>query len=511
MKRDDFISRYAIKLLSSVGIALMNIIIQLIIPRVFSVDEYGYYNYNLNVFTSIVVMANLSASNAFVSKYARRCEEIGLIRFYFRFFALVSLLLNVGVIIIIPLPFFSHSFGGQTLITVLLGLECAVITKFLSDVVSLYDAAAISRFPALMQIVLKISMCTFVLIGYIFRFLDLNVFYAGQGVITLLVVIFLVVEFRKDHQMVYENALDKGAKEYIKEFYLYCKPLVIANLISSLVVIIMNYTLMHFSGTVGQAMFGAAWQLNTLVGYVFSPYAELMKREFAICINDKERLVIKFRQSLRMMIWVTSYFSIFIAEFSRVILPMIFGEAYSEAILVTQLIMLYTCFQAWGQVTGAFMLATEQTRINGWITILGQVLTVFGVFLFQIPNFIFENSLGANGIALNYLVTNVLCVLVTVSYLCYQLQISLIKEIINCLAAIGLTFIVAFLIYRGMLLWLNPYDGMKQSAIFVLLGGGVYSLVIGAIAYSMPSIMGITREQINTLGSKFIALIKTKQ
>lgn len=157
------------------------------------------------------------------------------------------------------------------------------------------------------------------------------------------------------------------------------------------------------------------------------------------------------------------------------------------------------------------MLATEQTRISGWITILGQVLTVFGVFLFQIPNFIFENSLGANGIALNYLVTNVLCVLVTVSYLCYQLQISPIKEIINCLAAIGLTFIVAFLIYRGMLLWLNPDDGMKQSAIFVLLGGGAYSLVIGAIAYSMPSIMGITREQINTLGSKFVALIKTKQ
>ena len=68
MKQDEFKSRYIIKLISSVLIALLNIIIQMLLPRVFTVEEYGYYTYNLNVFTSVVGIATLSAPNALVSK-----------------------------------------------------------------------------------------------------------------------------------------------------------------------------------------------------------------------------------------------------------------------------------------------------------------------------------------------------------------------------------------------------------------------------------------------------------
>ena len=61
MKQDEFKIRYIIKLSSSALIAILNIIIQMILPRVLSVEEYGYYSYNLNVFTSVVSMATLSA------------------------------------------------------------------------------------------------------------------------------------------------------------------------------------------------------------------------------------------------------------------------------------------------------------------------------------------------------------------------------------------------------------------------------------------------------------------
>ena len=69
MKKDNFLGRYIIKLSSSIVLVLLNAIIQLFLPRVLSVEEYGQYSYNLNVFTSIVTMLNLSTSNAMIAKF----------------------------------------------------------------------------------------------------------------------------------------------------------------------------------------------------------------------------------------------------------------------------------------------------------------------------------------------------------------------------------------------------------------------------------------------------------
>ena len=70
MKRDNFAGRYIVKLSSSIVLTVINAVIQLFLPRALSVEGYGFYSYNLNVFTSVVVMANLSASNAMVSKFS---------------------------------------------------------------------------------------------------------------------------------------------------------------------------------------------------------------------------------------------------------------------------------------------------------------------------------------------------------------------------------------------------------------------------------------------------------
>ena len=124
MKQDEFRYRYIVKVGSSIAIALLNMIIQFILPRALSVEEYGYYTYNLNVFTSVVMLANLSTSNAFIAKYSKRNQEIGLIYFYLKFFAIVALGLNIAVFIFFKCGISGNAFAGQTIEIVLLGLEC---------------------------------------------------------------------------------------------------------------------------------------------------------------------------------------------------------------------------------------------------------------------------------------------------------------------------------------------------------------------------------------------------
>ena len=279
MRRDKFAGRYAIKLGSSVLMALCNFIIQSLLPRAISVDDYAFYSYNLNVFTSVVVIANLSTSSAMVAKYSKKCEDIGYIKFYFAFFASMAILLSVGMVGLYQSESVRGSFGGQTLVSVVLGLEASVLIKLVADVVSIYDAAAISRFPSAMQVLQRVALCIFVLVFFLLGNLKLEYFYLGQILVVAIVVIILLFAFFCDYRKQYPRPINRGMNEYVGEYFTFCRPLIFSSFISQGIVILMNHSLMKYSGTKEQAMFGAAWQLNTLVAYVFSPYAELMKRE----------------------------------------------------------------------------------------------------------------------------------------------------------------------------------------------------------------------------------------
>lgn len=494
MKQDNFANRYIIKLGSSVMLALLNMVIQVMLPRAISTEEFGYYGYNMNVFTSLVILANLSTSNAMVAKFSKKNEELGIVQFYLKLFAIMALVLNVGILVLFPLPMVHNAFGGQTLLVVLLALDAYIVNKLLTDVISMYDASAISRFPALMQVVLKMVLSLVIVVGFATKLLNLAVFYVFMGGITAVIVWILLVALFRDNRKRYPEYRNAGTKVYINEYYQYCRPLVLATAFSQLVVIIMNYTLLHYSGGTETAMFTAAWQLNTLVGYVFSPYAELMKREFAVIVDDREMLRNRFHQSVKMMFWVTSYFAIFIGIFSKWILPVVFGEDYTNATLATMIVMIYTVYQAIGQVSGAFLLAMERTRAQAIFTVIAQVLTLLFVFVFQVPNFLFPKGLGASGMAWNYLVVNFVMCIIFLSYIarvCHMnpVRINLIQiwPIAICTLAAGLFYWLVGLIHG---------EGFLMNLVHVLIGGLLYSMVIAIVVYVHPDFIGMSRESL---------------
>lgn len=493
--QDNLRNRYIIKVGSSALIAVFNIIIQLILPRVFSLTEFGFYSYNLNLFTSIVVLANLSASNAMVAKFSKRNEEIGLVKFYLKFYAAMTLILTALILFIYPTAYIQEAFGGQTIFVIMLGLQVAVVNKLLTDCISMYDASAVSRFPAFMQIILKVLLSFSVIIGYLFGKLSLSVFYIFQVSITSLIIFILLKTLIRDQRMRYPIYLDKGIMHYAKEYWNFCSSLVLAGIFAQIVVIIMNWALMRWSGAGEQALFGAAWQFNLLLSYIFSPYAEVMKREFAVLQTDSEVLAKHFHFSLKLIFWLTAFPAIFIATFSDWILPLIYGDKYSNATLVTVIIMFYTIYQAWGQLTGSFFIATEKTKANAIIGIVGQILTLVFVFLFQIPNFIWKESLGSTGIALNYFIVNIICVTISISYISNYLKKSILSNLSVQFAPLILCLLSAhvFKTLFGMV----TIEGTYLLAFFKTIFAGIcYSLFVALMIYIWPSIIELSREDL---------------
>lgn len=494
MRQDTFKNRYIIKLSSSIAVALLNIIVQLLLPRAFTVEEYGYYMYNLNVFSSVVVLLNLSSSNALISKFAKRNNEIGLIIFYLKVYLIEIIVLNAGVCMLFSIPFVREVFAGQTFIIVLLGLEVALLMKFQNDVVGVYDAMAVSRFPAIMQIVLKMFLGAYVLLFYFVGRLHLGVFYVGQLLMTasmVAVLLLMVIRFQKKE---YPEAVNNGFINYLREYYEFCRPLVIASIVAQLITIVMNWALMKWSGATEQAMFGVAWQLNTLISLVFSPYAELSKREYAVVSGDSVRIRELYEKSLKMMLWVTSYFSLFIGFCANWLLPIVYGDKYSGALTVTLLIMIYTVYQAAGQINGSLMIALEKTRLNALLAVFGQIITFILIFVFQIPNFIWPNGLGAIGIAIVYVIGNIISTCVGIVLISKSLGIYVSKTLTFHWVPIIICSVLALLLNMGLdYIWKTPNVPNIFVLVFkTLIAGIIYSVVIFMIVLNKPAWMGVS-------------------
>ncbi len=501
MNEERLAYRYFVKILSSIFIAGLNIIIQILLPRALSVDEYGYYSYNLNVFTSVVTMCTLSAPSALVSKFSKRNNDIGIVKFYFKFFLIIGLLINVAIIVLDVVGYTTSSFQGQTIGIVLLGLEAALLMRVLTDCVGIFDAMAVSKFPAILQVVLKVMMCAFVIGTYLTKKLNLYSFYIAQCIITLIIVVVMLIAIYSEERNRYSKTIDCGWRIYAKEYWIFCRPLIIYSLFSQLVTILMNYELMKYGGTTEQAMFGVAWQLNTLVSYIFSPYAELCKREFSILISDMEQLRYRYIQSLRLIVWLTSGCAVFIAGTADNIIYILYGNKYMGAVVGTVLIMYYTVYQALGQISGSFLVATERTRDNALVGTVNQVSMFLLMFLFQIPNIIWDAGLGSTGIALTYLGAVLVCVNFTFFLNSRFIETSFFELFRIQLAPLLICTVLIIIIK----LFFGLFD-KSYSLIWIIVqtcaAGLIYVGVIGVFLLKNPNVMGIEERQINNLIGK---------
>lgn len=496
MQQETFRTRYLVKVLSSIIIAVLNIVIQMILPRAFSVEEFGYYSYNLNIFTSIVILGNLSTSNALVAKFSKRNEDIGLVFFYLKFYFVEIILLSACVSLLFSLHILVDTFSGQTMMMVMLGLETTALTKFFGDIVSMYDSMAITKTTAVSQIILKILSCLYVVIFYIFCNLNLIVFYIGQIIILSVVSVMMLFKILRYQKILFpDRRKTKNTKAYIHEYSVYCKPLIASNVFAQIITVLMNWCLMRFSGATEQAMFGVAWQLNTLVMYVFTPYAELSKREYSIISNDEVSLRGFYEHSLYRVIWLTAYFACYIGFCSDWIVKIIYGNSYVGAKYVVLLIMIYTIYQAWGQMSGSFMLATERTKMNAWLGIIGQIINVALVFLFQIPNVIWPHGLGALGIALVYVLGNVICVSLSIIVTVKSLNMKVLKIALSQIPPIMICGISAIII-SNLLDMLIENMSVIHLVVKLMMAGIGYSVLVVMVLWIHPAFIGTRREEL---------------
>ncbi len=479
--------RYIIKLISTIITTVVGAILPIVLPMAFTTEEYADYTFNLNVFTAVVSIAFLSMDGAFAAKISKRIEEVGIIKLYGKYILLVLMVLNVGVAVVLCSDLSDNWLINQGGKTVLLAINAAFSLKIIQEVISLYDCYALTRISETAYVIQKVSFTTAILLLYWLNILNLTSFYVVQIMMIVIFVVVMIGIFVKRNAKLFSGFSKVKSRPYIPEFVEFCRPMIVSTIVANLIMIVSNYVLKKYGGNSEEAYYGVAWQLNTLIVYTFTPIIALLRREYAIRAGKPEILSRFYEKIMILTIVIVSFFASFILVNSRLTLQALYGDKYLGAVVITQLIMIYTVFQAWGQVNGALFTATERTKIYATLSIVMQVITFVCIFIFQIPNGIWPEGLGSMGMGLQMVTTNIISVMLLSIANSRYMKLNLIRTFIMPLLSVaffsGMAFVSKFI---GKFCLFG--EGLLYIRLQFLLTGIIYVVINAFIVFAIAAV-----------------------
>ena len=129
--------------------------------------------------------------------------------------------------------------------------------------------------------------------------------------------------------------------------------------------------------------------------------------------------------------------------------------------------------------------------------------------MFQIPNIWFPQGLGAEGIALNYTVTNLISVVIIVCYISRSLHLSVIKENSILITSSFFLFLIG-LISKKIVSGIILNNTMIENISRVLFGGMMYTVGVIAVLLYKPALIGTSKKNICLMVDVMYKRIKNK-
>lgn len=357
--------RYAIKFMATILSGAASLIILFIAPRLLGPASYGVFSYTTSVFSQIIGFLESATSMAFFVRLSGDNHNKQLIGFY-QLIVTVTFVLLVGFIFLSEtFSFHQKLFPNIEINYVWFGLFFSFTVWLNQIIIGISDAHALTVYGGVIRSVLSTIMLVFFLL-VLTHHLNLKTYFWFQNInqagIFLAVIGMLILKKVLTFEVFYWKKIPWG--QYVREFFVYCKPLYSYNVIAILTAIFDFWLLQYFSGLVQQGYYGFAFQIATLCSVLSGTMISIFMREVskAHAIGDWERLGRFFQHYTRLLYILTALGSIFLMFNAREIAVLVGGEKYTPAVWVVALAMLYPLHQILGQINGAMFYAMGRTE-----------------------------------------------------------------------------------------------------------------------------------------------------
>lgn len=298
-----------------------------------------------------------------------------------------------------------------------------------------------------------------------------------------------------------------------KEFKTYCAPLIIYGIVGFAYSFADLWLLQRFGGAVQQGFYSVGLRFSAICLIATTSMLKVFWKEIAEAneLGNKERLYYLYTKISRSLCFVGAVGACFLIPFSKEILVFLLGPKYKAGWLCLAIMFLYPVYQSLGQINGAFLYATGQTKLRTKIGIVSMMVSIPVTYFVLAPtsNLMPGLGLGSVGLALKMVTLAILFVNV---YIYFISKLSGWKfDFLFQFKTIGFLLIASFAIKR-FLSWVSHISNVSFHPLLLLtLSIPIYILVAGLIIYLFPELSGLERKQITNSVHLLNRFLKTKR
>jgi O-antigen/teichoic acid export membrane protein len=364
-------------------------------------------------------------------------------------------------------------------------------------------------------LVKKITFCGYglkiilLLFLYYISMLSLNSFiivnYISSLCIILPIIFYLI--YRK-YVLYFKEVINKDKIKANVRYYLqYCKPFIVLSIVTFGYEFFDRWFLQITVGSKQQAYYSLAFNISAISMLFTTSIINIYWREVSQAMgnNDFERIKRIFVKVIKFNYFITSCIACFMAINSRELVTNLAGSKFNEAWLTFLVISFYPVHQSIGQLTGAFFLATERTKLYKNIAILTMALSMPITYLFLAPKSFLIPGLqaGALGLAVKMVSINIITTNILLYYSCKKLEISCLKMF--CFQPVPL--IINFICGAAIFAIIRCFE-FQPFVINIFLEGIGYLFLVMLCVIMCPNIVGLSKDEIRFSMRKVFKLVK---
>jgi O-antigen/teichoic acid export membrane protein len=469
-----FVFSFAANLLKSATALASN----LIIARELAPEHYGEYAYLLVSFLSLKTLIDMGSSNAFYTFISKKERNKQFFTRY-SYWLLVQLTLPIIIIILIPntvkLKIWVTSDYSLILFAFIASYMQQTIWNF---IVSLGEAYRRTKSVQKLNICLAVVHLSLIIIFAYFEMLTIKVIYLLISIEFSLSLLYVYLFWPKNLNIRKSTEENKSFKHFLKEFWLFCGPLIPLLLVSSIYIFVERWLLQKYGGSTQQAFFAVGMQLSAITLIATTTVLKILWKEVAEAYEHGEyqRVELIYNKVTKWLFVLASAFSGYLIPWSNEFLNLLLGENYANGGGIFSVLLLYPIHQTLGQITTSMFYAQEKTKIYTKISIFFVIVNLVLSYIVLAPssNFIPGMELKGAGLAVKL----VLMQMVTVNVVIYTLhringwKYNLSHQVITLLSAIFIGFFAKYLVTSLLELPIISeliLSGIIFSILFVLL------------------------------------------
>lgn len=491
---DSLKKRYLYKLGTNLVGFLIGLVTVSIIPRGLGPGAYGNFDFLSTFFTQVIGFFESGTTQAFYTKLSQRPHDRGLLRFYWGFTGILSVVLFLFVAFVFMLGLTDWFWPEQEALYIWLAAIMGLLILF-SDIINrIVDAYGLTVASETIRIYQKILGLGLVLGMLWLSWFSLTEFFLYNYLLLLFLCLAWWRVLKRNRLTLLPRAKlsNQEIKEYSQEFYDYSAPLITFAFVALLTNVLDRWLLQKFAGSIEQGFYGLSYKIGAICFLFTSAMTPLLTREFAKAYGEKDlaHMSLLYRRYIPMLYTIAAFFAVFIAIQADKVSLIFGGTQFQGATLAVAIMAFYPIHQTYGQLSGSVFYATGRTKLYRNIGVITLLVGLPITFWLIAPTEWFGLHLGATGLAIKMVVIQLLGVQLDIWFNTRWLHLSFWKLLGHQILVVAGLGVVAWLATVGV-------DWFIQSIIpAFLISGIIYTIGTGLILFLWPSMLFMSRAEL---------------